>query len=112
VVDCQQQVIDQSNNGKVFFCLIYKEYLQFCPSKCPYKTAGECLTLDQIYNDNLDMECRFFHILIKSNTKDKCFFVCEITGQSPTCKQCPFYLSPSVRREDYGTTHFSGENQP
>ena len=112
MVDCQQQVIDQSINGKFFFCLIYKEYLQFCPGKCPYKTAGECLTIDQIYNNNLDMECRFFYVLGKSNTKDERSFVCEITGQSPTCKQCPFFLSSLVKREDHDTTHFSGENQP
>ena len=112
VVDCQQKVIDQSINGKIFFCLLYKEYLQVCPSMCPYKIPGECLTIDYVYTNNLDMECQFFHVLGKSNTKDKRSFVCEITGHFPICKDCPFYLSSLVRQEDYGTTHFSGENHP
>ena len=95
--DCQHQIIDQIKGGRMYFCLVYKEYLFSCPTHCPYRKTGKTLTINQIYQDNIDMECVFFHQLVRCTHKDERSYVCEITGRSPTCKECPFCSSSSER---------------
>ena len=103
--DCQYQIIDQAIDGRLYFCLVYKEYLHSCPTQCPNRKKGKALTINQIYQENFDMECIFFHQLVKYTHEDESSFVCEITGQFPTCKQCPF-SSSSSERLDTGTSAF------
>ncbi len=87
--ECQHQVTDKTGKKKLFFCLVYKEYLPSCPSKCPYYKLGEPVSFDMIYQENFDIECVFFQQLVQCTPEDIQSFVCEITGGRPECPQCP-----------------------
>ncbi|MHA1946268.1 MAG: hypothetical protein ACXAC6_07170 [Candidatus Hodarchaeales archaeon] len=89
MVECQHQVTDKAGKVKLFFCLLYKEYIRSCPSKCPDYKFGNPLSLDMIYQENFDIECVFFQQLVQCTPEDIQSFVCEITGGKPDCPQCP-----------------------
>ena len=99
--NCQHQIIGKTEEGKLFFCLVFKEYLRSCPTKCPDNKPGESLSFDDIYQENF--ECVFFQHLVKCTEDDERSFVCEITGSYPDCSHCPFFSVPSNTSDEVAT---------
>lgn len=94
--NCQNQVIDYTPSSevdsvpKLFYCLIFKEYLDNCPSQCPYFIAGAAIPMEFLYEHNFEIECPHLYLLVKKSSIDEKRFICEkiIEEQDPQkCKK-------------------------
>ncbi len=87
--ECQNQVKDQLEEEKLFFCLVTKEFLDNCPVKCPYYVQGPSIPMDLIYQHNLEMECPNFHLIACLTPQDQHLLICGKSGDYPDCSHCP-----------------------
>ena len=97
---CRNQVVDQGMKSELFFCLVLKEYLSKCPSKCPYLIVGVSLSFEEMYEINLDIECIYFQQLILNEGSKDCKFICTINNESQMCNQCPLITSEEEKKSE------------
>ena len=88
---CQNQIIDNSRGVKEItevFCIIFKEYLKKCPSKCSYFISGIPINLGFIHYKNLEFDCPFLHLIAQITPEDEQSFFCSREGNEPDCSSC------------------------
>jgi len=96
--ECQNQIKDQANEKKLFFCVVLKEFLYQCPVKCPFFVRGPHISMNTIYQNNFEMECPHFLLMTATSSKDEKLFICSLFGEAPCCVFCP--LKARVSKED------------
>ncbi|MFX0064211.1 MAG: hypothetical protein ACFFC7_18720 [Candidatus Hermodarchaeota archaeon] len=87
-LECQNQVRDHDNE-LFFFCLVFKEFFSECSAHCPYFVQGETLSMQTVFEQNIDLECPHFFLLTQQSSPDSPWFICGKTADSPECKSCP-----------------------
>ena len=91
--ECQNQVKDQCEEEKLFFCLVTKEFLDKCPTKCPYYVRGSSIPMDFIYQNNIEMECPYLHMIVCTAPQDERQLICGRTVKFNQCEKCPLNLN-------------------
>ncbi|MHA2227453.1 MAG: hypothetical protein ACXAC8_19710 [Candidatus Hodarchaeales archaeon] len=87
--ECRNQVTDQGVKSELFFCLTLKEYLDRCPTKCPYLLPGASHSYKGMYELSLDLECMYNQQLILGKASKKVQFLCTLRTKVLICDQCP-----------------------
>ncbi len=101
--ECQNQVKDQLEEEKLFFCLVTKEFLDSCPPKCPYYIQGSSIPMDLIYQNNIEMECTYLHMIACIAPQDERQLICSRISTFTQCENCPLNLI-SIKKDNKITT--------
>ncbi|MFX0084097.1 MAG: hypothetical protein ACFFAU_00350 [Candidatus Hodarchaeota archaeon] len=70
------------------YCLVYKDWIDYCPPKCGYFEEGEAGTIENVKKRKLNFECLYF-----SRDSNKIDYFCILFNQeSPFCEFCKLPL--------------------
>ncbi len=101
--ECQNKVTD-SEEIKLFYCIVTRDYFDQCPPKCPYFVIGSSIPMDLIYQHNFEMECPFFSLIAQLTPDDEKMFTCTRNDGLPQCEQCTSHPLRIPNKNDYSIT--------
>jgi hypothetical protein len=76
----------KTNDQKLGYCLIFREWIAQCPEKCGYIEEGEEGKIEETKERKLNHECVYF-----TRTSESKDYYCDLFEQEgPFCDSCQF----------------------